>query len=433
MLIEFEVKNFQSIRDAAALSMVAGRGDELVDANTFASGIASFSRLLRSTAVYGPNGSGKTCLVRALRTMQEIIRHSAKDQQQDEALPVVPFLLDVRSRSRPSEFEATFIQDGVRYQYGFAATSERVTEEWLLAFPRGRPQRWIERKYNPATDSDDWGAMGKLEGAESARSFWRLATRGNALFLSTAVQLNNEQLRPVYEWFSKTLKVIGPGGRLPSHHSQLFCERPETKRVVLTFLKTAGIDVDDIVVEREEAREESNPPASPENGRRLRTLGRPKVHFRYRVADKAVQPLEWTDESDGTRQLFAYAAPVMQALRDGLVLVVDELHNHLHSQLVKFLVELFHSPETDFSKAQLVFTTHDTSILNKQLFERLFRRDQIWFCERKKRVTQLFRLTDFSPRKEEENFERRYQSGRYGALPYVRSMGELHDVLEDGW
>ena len=427
MLIEFEVKNFRSIRDAIALSMAAGGGDELADTNTFASGVASPAHLLRGAAVYGPNGSGKTNLVHALYTMQEIIRHSAKDRQRDEVLPVSPFLLDTRNRDQASEFEVTFIQNDVRYQYGFAATPEHVTEEWLLAFPKGRPQRWIDRRHNMRTASDDWGSMAKLVGTESEKDLWKSATRSNALFLSTAVLLNNEQLRPIYEWFSKTLKVVGPGGRVSPFYSRSFCKRPEARQAVLSFLKTADIDVDDIVVEEGKERDEKPQDAG---GRRLpRGLRFPPVHFAYQLTDQSMQLLEWEAESDGTRKLFAYAAPVMETLRDGLVLVVDELHAHLHPQLVRFLVELFRSPEVGTANAQLVFTTHDTSILDK----RLFRRDQIWFCERKQRATQLLRLTEFSPRKGEENFEHRYLSGRYGALPYVRSMGELHDVLGDEW
>lgn len=428
MLIEFETKNFLSIRDTARLSMVKSQGGELADANTFASGVASPGTLLRSAAVFGPNGSGKTNLVNALHIMREIILRSAKDSQQGEPLPVTPFLLDKGSRSKPSEFEVTFIQDGVRYQYGFAATAERVTEEWLLAFPRGRPQRWIDRKYNKKTRSDEWGPAAKLEGTKSEKTLWKRATRSNALFLSTAVQLNNEQLRPVYEWFSQALTVIGPGGRVFPTLSKLLCEQAESKEAVLTFLRTADIDVDDIVLEKEEQEDEEFLPNDSKRKRKFKWF-MTNVYFSYRLQDRSKQSLAWEAESDGTRKLFAYAAPVMQTLRKGSVLVVDEMHNHLHPQLVRFLVELFHSPEVNAENPQLVFTTHDTSVLDKQLL----RRDQIWFCERKERATRLLRLTDYSPRKGEENFERRYLSGRYGALPYVKSMGELHDVLDAGW
>lgn len=197
---------------------------------------------------------------------------------------------------------------------------------------------------------------------------------------------------------------------------------------MLAFLRTAGIDVDGIALEGEEDPDADGSPASSGGGRRPRSSRMPKARFAHRLDGGTLQQMEWAREADGARELFAYAAPVLRALREGSVLVVDELRSHLHPLLVRFLTELFQSPETGFSKAQLVFTTHDTPLLN----QRLFRRDQIWFCERKKRSTQLLCLTDFSPRKDEENFKRRYLSGRYGALPYVRSLGELHDILDAG-
>jgi AAA15 family ATPase/GTPase len=129
--------------------------------------------------------------------------------------------------------------------------------------------------------------------------------------------------------------------------------------------------------------------------------------------------LDLRDESDGTQKMFAFAAPWLETLERGRVLVVDELHDNLHPALVQFLVTLFHSPATNPRGAQLVFTTHETSILNQDIL----RRDQIWFCERDERqATRLYPLTDFSPRKGLENLERAYLSGRYGALPYLKTL-----------
>nr|WP_217641988.1 AAA family ATPase [Atopomonas hussainii] len=134
--------------------------------------------------------------------------------------------------------------------------------------------------------------------------------------------------------------------------------------------------------------------------------------------DQAVA-FEFDDESDGTQKLFSYAGPWLNVLETGKVLIIDELHDNLHPRLVHFLVDLFHNSETNQKNAQLVFTTHETSILNQDVF----RRDQIWFCEKNKdQATSLYPLTDFSPRKGRENLEDAYLSGRYGALPYVRPI-----------
>jgi len=122
------------------------------------------------------------------------------------------------------------------------------------------------------------------------------------------------------------------------------------------------------------------------------------------------------DESDGTRKIFALAGPFLDSLERGHVVFIDELPDNLHPGLVKFLVGLFNNKGTNLGNAQLVFTTHETHILNQTIL----RRDQIWFCEKDStRATQVFPLTDFRPRKMRENLEAAYLSGRYGALPYV--------------
>ena len=135
-------------------------------------------------------------------------------------------------------------------------------------------------------------------------------------------------------------------------------------------------------------------------------------------ADERIENFDFEDESDGTQKLFSLAGPWIDSLDNGYVLFIDELHDNLHPLLVQFLVKLFHNTETNPNNAQLVFTTHETSILN----QKVFRRDQIWFCEKDEdHATRLYPLTDFSPRKGRENLELAYLSGRYGALPYVRS------------
>jgi len=196
MLIEFSVANFRSLHERQTFSLAKAAGKELVDTNTFETEAFNSFELLRSAVVYGANASGKSNFIRALHTMKEIVVGSATGQRGDR-LPVVPFRLSKASAHEPSEFEATFIIDNVRYQYGFSATTERIHEEWLLAYPMGRPQRWIDRAWNAKTQSYDWALGDKLIG-EKQKQLWQKSTRDNALFLSTAVQLNRDQLQPVY-------------------------------------------------------------------------------------------------------------------------------------------------------------------------------------------------------------------------------------------
>ena len=134
------------------------------------------------------------------------------------------------------------------------------------------------------------------------------------------------------------------------------------------------------------------------------------------------------EESLGTRKMFSAAAIWLHVLGHGCVIFYDELHNHLHPKLVAFLVNMFHSKETNPNNAQLIFTTHETSILNQEIL----RRDQIWFCEQgESKATSVVPLTDYSPRKGRENLEAAYLSGRYGALPYVDTLGDIFVVGSD--
>jgi len=373
--------------------------------------------LVRSAAIYGPNATGKSNLIKALQVMQNVVRESARGTQAGEPLPVTPFLLDQDSAGQPCEFEVHFISEGVRYQYGFAATRERVTEEWLLAYPKARPQRWIDRRYDEERQAYVWGSMDKLVGK---KQLWQEATRPNALFLSTAMQLNNQQLQPVFRWFSDTLHVASFGRWSPSFSVEL-CEQEKVRKKVVAFLHAADIDIDDVELKKQKISINTLPddmpgPLKDELVRELKDKSIVNVKTLHLLDSGKKVFFALEDESDGTQKIFALAGPWLDTLEHGYVLVIDELHDNLHPLIVKFLVKMFNDPETNPKNAQLIFTTHDTSILSQEVF----RRDQIWFCDKDESCsTVLFPLTDFGPRKKIENLERGYLSGRYGALPYI--------------
>ena len=419
MLIEFSTANFRSLRDRQTLSLTKAKGDELVESNTFTTVAANKFELLRSAAIYGPNASGKSNFLLALQTMKEIILESATNLQRGDKLPVTPFRLSKATRHAPSEFEVIFIVDKVRYQYGFSATEDRIHEEWLMAYPKGRPQRWLGRIWDEQKQSYDWELGNNLTGE---KQLWQKSTRDNALFLSTAVQLNSEQLQPVYDWFNDTLHMTNISGWSPGFSASL-CEKSE-KAQVMDFLRAADLNIDDIVVETEPFDIKALPDDMPTHVKKMfadelkdKKLVDIKTVHKSEEGDKVT--FDFEDESDGTRKLFAFAGPWIDTLTNGYVLFIDELHDNLHPRLVQFLVRLFHSSETNPKNAQLVFSTHETSILNQDEF----RRDQIWFCEKgEDQATTLYPLTDFSPRKGRENLELAYLSGRYGALPYVRPL-----------
>ena len=420
MLIEFSVTNFRSIQSRQTLSLAKSKLKESkgLDQNTFTPSELPGLGLLRSAAIYGPNAAGKSNLLLALRTMKDIVVKSATEWQRGDEVPVSPFRLDPQSAMAPTEFEVTFIAEGVRYQYGFAATRVQIIEEWLIAYPKVRAQHWFARRWDEKKGDYDWEMGSALQGQ---KQIWQESTRSNALFLSTAVQLNSQQLQPVYDWFKSTLRTTAVTGPRPNFTAS-WCAEPASKARVLSFLRAADIDIQDVLIEKK-AFDASDLPKDMSDEIKAMIVKRMEIPTKLKTVhqDSTGKPVvfDFKEESDGTQKLFSFAGPWLDTLENGYVLFIDELHDNLHPKLVQFLVELFHSDETNPKNAQLVFTTHETSILNQEVF----RRDQVWFCEKSDhRSTTLFPLTDFSPRKGRENLEMTYLAGRYGALPYVRKL-----------
>ncbi len=420
MLIEFTVKNSRSIKEEQVLSLVKAKGNELEDSNSFMPSVPGVAPLLRSSVIYGPNASGKSNVIRAIMQMESIVRSSASTSQEGDNIPVEPFLFDDASSNEPTEFEVVFINENIKYQYGFTATKFNIVEEWLIAYPKGRPQRWFARGFDEKTQSPEFKFSEFLTGQKSV---WQKATRNNALFLSTAVQLNSEQLKPVFSWFKDKLKLTRIGGWNPGFSASL-CDDSTGKTRILEFLKAADFDIHDIKIKKEKFDPESLPDEFPdvlkeEITQQMKDKEVMDIKTVHQTSSGKLVSLDFDEESDGTQQFFSFAGPWIDSLNNGYVLVIDELHDNLHPRLVRYLVDLFHSEKTNPKNAQLIFTTHETSILSQDVF----RRDQVWFCEKDKdQATVLYPLTDFRPRKDRENIEQGYLSGRYGAFPFVSSF-----------
>ena len=430
MLIDFSVQNFRSIKEELKLSMVSTSGKELRATNTF-SALDNKLDLVRSAAIYGPNASGKTNLIKAVQTMRRIVLRSAQLQHGDE-IGVIPYRFDVHSSQESTQFIVAFINDDVRYEYGFVTTNEQVLEEWLFAYPKGRPQKWIDRKFDQHADRYQWGNMEKLVGT---KQLWQDATRSNALFLSTAIQLNNSQLKPVFDWFKMRLKVI-PGNLAPSFTIDL-CTNKQHKSQIVNFLKAADFHISDLLVESESIEinkllEDMPLSIRGQLSERLKDSGETEIKKHdIRTVHTGSTGDEYTlamdEESTGTRKFFAYTGPLLDVLNNGYVLVVDELNDNLHPYLVEFIIQMFHDTRLNCKNAQLIFTTHETSILDQTLL----RRDQVWFVDKDDyNATSLYPLSDFSPRKAVENLEKNYLQGRYGAIPYFQTVANVFGVCE---
>ncbi len=400
MLVEFRFKNYKCFRDEQVFSLVAS-ADKTASEN-LAELPDQKLRLLKSAVVYGPNAAGKTSLLDALYFFTTFVRRSAQNEA-DAPIAVKPFLFDERSKDEPSSFEAVFIHEGVRYQYGFTVNQERVLEEWLFSYPKGRPRRLFRRAWDG--DEEQFEFSVHLKGEKTRL---KSMTRPNALFLSVGAAFNHQQLSVVHGWFSKQIR----GLQAPYAESRpaWLTVAPETRDkytpAVQQLLQLADVGIVDFSFVEQDML------GVP--GGKLISVDM----FHRGEADKI--PLPIGEESRGTQQVLSLGFFLLPVLSEGKVAFVDELDASLHPLLVRKFVELFHNPATNPKNAQLIFNTHDTTLLSRSLF----RRDQIWLVEKDEEgAAHLYSLLEYSPRRDEA-LEKGYLMGRYGAIPFLGEPAE---------
>lgn len=420
MLLEFRVRNYRSIREEQALSLVASGDRELADTHLAQTGLKSLPCVVRSAVVYGPNASGKSTLLHALNYMRAVIAESATVIQPGQTYNVQPFKLDEAFASQPTAFELTFMLAGVRHQYAFEMTQQRIISESLLVYRTAKPTQWFSRTLNDDGETYHYEFSAYLTGP---RKLWENSTRPNALFLSTAAQLNSEQISPVFRWIIESIVFLGAGADFDHGFTTALLATDEGRATIRDFLSAADISIADVqAVPRKGFLQQvvfhagGVAKASREESELLFPV------FQHTTPKGSAQ-FELEEESQGTQRLYGLMAPVLDILERGRILIVDELDSSLHPLLVRRLISMFHDPSLNKNGAQLIFSTHDTSLLDRTLF----RRDQIWFTEKDSdQATRVYPLTDFSPRKQEA-WERGYLAGRYGAVPF---FSEMPDILK---
>jgi len=423
MIVELRVKNYRSIGDEQVFSMVAGSGDENPE-NVIEPQSRMKHRLLRSAVLYGANASGKSNLFRALFAMRRLVLNST-DHKPGDHIDISPFVFRKELRKKPTEFDLTFIHDGVRYQYGFAVDQNSFREEWLYAYPKGQSQLLFHRD---ETNRDNvsspykWGS--NLTGEKKTIAG---RTTKNVLFLSKAANENHPLLHDVFLWFSRSLRVenmYGPPSNMMSYTTGLIHESDDVAIWARRFIQQADFGIIDLNTETCPIVEDPHFMKLPKDVQN-RFLD---DHEQYEaVAVKSVHTsnpgvkMDLDEESVGTKRYYGLSGPLFRVFQEGITLAIDELDSSMHPLLIRRIVDMFHDPEVNKNNAQLIFTTHDTTLLKPDIF----RRDQVWFVEKdRKEQSQYYSLLEYrmengeKPRKD-ESWERGYLAGRYGAIPFL--------------
>ena len=431
MLVEFRVSNFRSFNDEQTYSFVAGRdskhNDHLIDIGPI--------KLLKCASVYGANASGKSNLFKALGVMEQFVCTSATRMNQGDKIPgIVPFRLSSATTSEPSRFVITVLLGKSLYEYGFSATAEEVFDEWLTTGPvKGSKRPLFRRTCDPNSGKTTW-SFGKPLTEEGPGLSER--TRDNGLALSRGAEQNVKPLSRFFLWFANKMWILD----LSHDPSYLVHKTAMRIKENTAFAERVNRLVRDADMSIESIKVEEGAPPSPK-AREVIKLLLPEEALR-KIDEKLISPpnirtahrIEGTDaliefdmqhdESNGTQRFFALAGPLLDALDKGALVVVDEIDCSMHPLLTRKLIELFQSPNVNTKGAQLLFTTHDSSLMSPALF----RRDQVWLTEKgQDGASSLLSLYDFRKPRSTESFSKNYLAGRYGGVP---DFGPTFEDLE---
>lgn len=365
-------------------------------------------KVLKSAVVYGANGSGKSNFVDAISFVKNLVVNSIKNQP-GQGIRQTPHKKD--GFDKESKYQIQFIVGGIRYIYGFALKNMLVSEEYLYYVPNGRQAKVFDRKGEDFTVGSLF--RGKFTSCKDV-------LKPNRLLLSCAANFSSvEEVDDVYRFFSEELVVYGPANNDIWMNYSLYQmnNNAKMKNAVIAFLRELGTDIEDIKVEISKTVMEASdlPPFLSDEFKNL-ILSENVDSISAKVIYENMETDLMLEESTGTKKLVALLCPIIDIMINGKVLICDELESSLHESLVYGIVKLFMNVKSD-KIAQMVFTTHETGLLNLDLF----RRDQIWFTELegKERYTDLYSLAEIKNVRKDDNFGKGYISGKYGAIPML--------------
>jgi hypothetical protein len=399
VFLSFRVANVLSFRDEQIFSFVA---PELHDGSARLTEIRERGKeisILPVLGIYGANASGKSNFLAALSLMRDTVLGSLGWLSEPNPVRRISFALDSSFTTKPSFYEIDIaLQDGIRYTYGFEIDDHRIRGEWLHAYPKGRKQVWFDRKDDDEIDFPGEGLRG--EKLELARR-----TRSDTLFLGVAAQFNHDQLLPVFEWFRDNLRLVSP------ERDTFERERSTSRRVlrdpgfrdrIARILQIADLGI---------------------TGFDKAAWAKGEIRLLHRTGTREI-PLDFGFESLGTRSWFALLGTLLEALEGGTTVMVDELDASLHPVISAEAVRMFQDPEANPRAAQMVFTSHDATLLYTLLgSDRVLDRDTVWLTEKRSDgATELYPLTALRPPpRKEDNLFRKYLLGQYGGVPRVSS------------
>ena len=409
MLIRFSFKNFKSFKDENLLDM------EATSLKEHECNIAKTENidLLKVAAIYGANASGKTNVLQAFDYMKKriLVSDDSKKNSPIDEENIYSFMIN----NEPISLEVEILAKNDRiYKYGFEVLKNSIVSEWLYIKKVNKFYSIFEREKNNVTMKSN----NKISGLAN------IDERTLFLNIYSKIDKDNEDFNNVYEWFvnANYLDLGNPRFEdfINNRISLKILSDEKYKKELLRFIKTFDSGIEGIKTTPDSIEEIQN------NNRVV------KVELIHRGEDNKLKALPLDLESNGTRKMFHLFDFFMDALKNGMVLFIDELDAKLHPLLTRYIINLFHNNETNIDKGQLIYSTHDTVNLNKDTF----RRDEIWFTEKNRDgVSEIYALSDYILEDDEDSknktskkvrndatYNKDYLTGRYGAIPVLEEF-----------
>lgn len=432
MLLDFTIKNFLSFQNEVSLNMLATKTVKEIESldeeyiNTWTLSETDI-RVLRTSAIYGANGSGKSNLITAMSYFKDLVLHSVVNESLIRNSQNLYYALSPTGKDTPISMQIIFTDDDVKYRYGFEIHDGKVLSEWLFSqnMSESSKESYCFKRENESIKINSK----TYKGTKSIIS----RTRTNALFISTCADYNVQTAMRIREWFRIKFNVISGLDDTSIYTANCYMHDKEMHNKILDFIKLIDLGIEDINIEKiidnnnhtDELTQNSN-----HNNKQINRLDIKSKHAVYKdnnIVGYAEMPFKM--ESLGTNKLFALLGPWFDTLKNGGVLIVDEYGASLHTQLSLKLINLFHS-KINLHGAQLIISTHDTNLLRRDLL----RRDQIWFVEKDKSgSSDLYSLVEYKVNqatsvRNDASFEKDYLLGKYGAIPY---FGNIEKFIND--
>ena len=413
MLLEFKCSNHRSIKEEVSFSMIAGSD------NTSEELLKEYGnfRVLRSAVIYGANGSGKSNFISALLFMCDLVSNSINYQPGQGVFQARHKLSAEDSSSR---YSIQFVRNDIRYAYGFSVKQNLIQDEYLYYFPKGRQVKIFERDRSGIRPGGRYKGMFDVSVS---------ILKDNRLFLSCAANYSNvKEIEEAFMFFKTDIVVYNPEINNWTEYSiKLMQDNDMMKKIFLNILRALGTGAKDVKVKLEKIKL-ADLPQELQLPDALKSLLGTKEGNRIEakvIYDQFEVDL-MTEESTGVKRLFQMICPIIDILNKGKILICDELETSLHESVIFQIVQLFQNYQKD-KFAQLIFSTHDTSLLDSDLF----RRDQVWFTQlNNERATDLYSVVEIKNVRKSENLEKGYVSGKYGAIPMLNKKF-FHELEEN--